>query len=167
MTEPGPTTTSARNAEFDQRFALAQPRLLAICRGLIGGDLAGDVVNDTYIRGRARFHQLRDPAHFDAWLSRIAVNLCFNWHRDRRQVAGRWAALRPMLAAAPTRRDLGLRELIERLPPRERTLIVLHYGHGYPISDIADLLGLSHGNARSVLFRTRVKLGEQLREADR
>jgi RNA polymerase sigma-70 factor (ECF subfamily) len=63
-------------------------------------------------------------------------------------------------------RDPGLRELIERLAPRERTLIVLHYGYGYPISEIAALLQLSATNARTVLFRARAKLAAQLREVD-
>ena len=71
------------------------------------------------------------------------------------------------LSPAAPQLDVGLRELVEQLPPRERTLVVLHYGYGYTLGEIADLLGLSHGNARSVLFRARAKLGEQLREADR
>jgi RNA polymerase sigma factor (sigma-70 family) len=63
-------------------------------------------------------------------------------------------------------RDIGLREIIERLRPRERTLVVLHYGYGYPIEDIAGLLNLRATTARSVLSRTRSRLAHQLREAE-
>jgi RNA polymerase sigma-70 factor (ECF subfamily) len=166
VTERAPTSATVDQADFDQRFALAQPRLMAICRGLVGGDLAADVVHDAYVRGRGRFHQLRDIERFDAWLSRIAVNLCFNWHRHRGDTSDRSAQDLTLSPAVPAH-DVGLRELVEQLPPRERTLVVLHYGYGYQIGEIADLLGLSHGSARSVLFRARTKLGEQLREAER
>lgn len=166
VTEQAPTSAAVDQVDFDQRFGLVQPRLMAICRGLVGGDLAADVVHDAYVRGRGRFHQLRDPARFDAWLSRIAINLCFNWHRHRRDISNR-SAQDLTLCPAASPRDVGMREMVEQLPPRERTLVVLHYGYGYQISEIADLLGLSHGNARSVLFRARAKLGEQLREAER
>jgi RNA polymerase sigma-70 factor, ECF subfamily len=166
VTERAPTSATVDQADFDQRFALVQPRLMAICRGLVGGDVAADVVHDAYVRGRGRFQQLRDPAHFDAWLSRIAVNLCFNWHRDRRATFHR-STPDLTLSPAAAQQDVGLRELVEQLPPRERTLVVLHYGYGYTLGEIADLLGLSHGNARSVVFRARARLGEQLREAER
>jgi RNA polymerase sigma-70 factor (ECF subfamily) len=166
VTERAPTSATWSQAEFDQRFELVRPRLVAICRGLVGGDVAEDVVHDTYVRGRSRLHQLRDPLRFEAWLCRMAVNLCFNWHRDRRHVSNR-PDVESVLSRTTEQRDFGLRDLIERLPPRERTLVILHYGYGYPMRDIADLLSISHGNARSVLFRARAKLGEQLREAER
>jgi RNA polymerase sigma factor (sigma-70 family) len=63
-------------------------------------------------------------------------------------------------------RDVGLRELIERLPPRERTLVVLHYGYGYRVEDIAAMAGMSAVNVRTILFRARRRLRDQI-EADR
>lgn len=148
---------------FDVRFAAVQPRLLLICRGLVG-DYAEDVVHDAYLRGRGRIHQLRDSTLFDAWLTRIVVNLCFNLHRQNRRMQAR--GLGESGAAPAPERDLGLSELIEQLPPRDRTMIVLHYGYGYPLADIARLLGISGVNARTVLFRARARLGERLRAAE-
>jgi RNA polymerase sigma-70 factor (ECF subfamily) len=163
-----PLTTKAPISEapygdFDLRFASIQPRLLSMCRGFVGADVAEDVVQDTYLRGRKQFHQLRDSARFDAWLMRIAINLCFNWHRTRRPIASPRAA-GTLSAPAAHQRDAGLRDLIERLPPRERTLIVLHYGYGYSLAEIAGLLGISQGSARVAIFRARTRLGEQLRD---
>jgi RNA polymerase sigma-70 factor (ECF subfamily) len=165
LTEKAPRSEVA-HSEFDQRFASMQPRLLSMCRGLVGADVAEDVVQDTYLRGRKRMHQLRDTARFDAWLTRIAINLCFNWHRGRRPFATPPAET-TVSTSAVHQRDTGLRELIERLPPRERTLIVLHYGYGYSLAEIGDLLGISTGNARVAIFRARTRLGEQLRDAVR
>jgi RNA polymerase sigma-70 factor, ECF subfamily len=164
LTERTPTS-AADLATFDRRFGDLRPRLLRICGGLVGADAAEDILHDAYLRGRERRGQLRDPQHFDAWMCRIAVNLCFNRHRSRRRLRERLERLafqRP--AAAPS--DVGLRELIERLAPRDRTVLVLHYGHGYTTDEVAAMVGTSPANARSILFRVRRRLAAQLREAE-
>jgi RNA polymerase sigma-70 factor (ECF subfamily) len=153
-------------ATFDRRFAELRPRLLRICIGLVGGDHAEDVVQDAYLRSRSRIGQLRDPRHFEAWVARTAMNLCFNRHRSGRRLRDRLPRLVASRPPMPDR-DVGLRELIERLPPRQRTVIVLHYGHGYRADEIAERVGTSPTNVRSILFRARRHLAEQLREAER
>jgi RNA polymerase sigma-70 factor (ECF subfamily) len=165
LTEKAPKTATARD-EFDSRFASMRPRLLRICHSFIGGDAAEDVVHDTYLRGRERFHQLRDPTRFDAWLTRIAINLCFSWHRGRRP-STRQVIAGPSLTPGSQQRDAGLLELIEALPARDRTLIVLHYGYGYSFVEIADLFGISSGTARAAVLRARTKLARQLLDAEK
>jgi DNA-directed RNA polymerase specialized sigma24 family protein len=44
--------------------------------------------------------------------------------------------------------------------------VVLHYGHGYRLEEIASLVGVTAVNARTILFRARRRLGQQLREAE-
>lgn len=167
MTEPRPISATRTDASvaFDARFELVRDRLIRICAGLVGRDAAEDVVHDTYLRGRARIGQLRDADLFEAWVTRLAINLCMNRHRSGRRLR----ALLPSLVArrANADRDVGLRELIERLPSRERTLVVLHYGHGYGFEELGRLTGLTAVNARTIVFRARRRLADQLHEADR
>ena len=168
MTEPRPISaieTGGAADAYDARFEAARERLVRICRGFVGADAAEDVVHDAYLRGRARFGQLRDIDLFDAWVTRLAINLCVNRHRAGRRLRDLLPTLRPGATAAP--RDAGLRELVEGLPPRERTLLVLHYGHGYQFDEIARMTGLSTVNARTIVFRARRRLADQLRKADR
>lgn len=145
---------------FDERFAAARPRLVAICRGLVGDD-AEDAVHDTYLRARSRLSQLREPASLEAWLTAVAVRECFTRHRRRRRLAEIVGAMRP---SPPAVSDLGLRELVEALPHRDRTVVVLHYGHGLPLEEIARLLGEKPTTIRSVLFRARIRLRANLTE---
>lgn len=152
-------------AVFDARFAAGRDRLVRICTGFIGSEHAEDVVQDTYLRARSRFTQLRDVDLFDAWIARIAINLCVNRHRRSGRLRDRLGALVRREAAAP--RDVGLRELVEQLPPRERTILVLHYGHGYQLDEIARLTSLSATNVRTIVFRARRRLADELRRADR
>jgi RNA polymerase sigma-70 factor (ECF subfamily) len=167
-TEPRPLSATGNEAivAYDERFALIRERLLRVCIGLVGADAAEDVVHDTYLRGRQRFGQLREIDLFDGWITRVAVNLCINRHRS----GGRLRALLPRLtppSQTTQGRDVGLRDLIEQLPPRDRTLVVLHYGHGYRIEEIARMAGLSAVNARSIIFRARRRLAEQLEDQSR
>jgi RNA polymerase sigma-70 factor (ECF subfamily) len=136
-----------------------------ICAGFVGVDHAEDVVQDAYVRGRARIGQLRDVDLFDAWIARIAINLCVNRHRRSGRLRGLLGQLVPRQPAGP--RDIGLRELIERLPDRERTVLVLHYGHGYQLDEIARLANLTPTNVRTIVFRARRRLADELDRADR
>jgi RNA polymerase sigma-70 factor (ECF subfamily) len=166
VTEGTPISPATYLAAFARRFYEMRARMLRICTGLVGADHAEDVVQDTYLRTRDRLGQLHDPGRFEAWVARSAVNLCYNRHRSQRRLRERLPRL--LAERKPsTDRDPGLRELIERLPPRERTVIVLHYGHGYRTDEVAALVGTSPTNARSILFRARRRLAVQLREAER
>jgi len=151
--------------EFDARFALMRDRLVRICTGFVGAPMAEDVVHDAFIRGRVRRRQLRDDDLFEPWITRVAFRICLD-----RKASGRRLVDTLLRVGGPSRdlsRDLGLRELVEQLPPRERTLVVLHYGHGYRLEEIADMSGLSAVNVRTIIFRARRRLREQVQRADR
>lgn len=152
------------HATFDVRFEAVRARLGAVCAAVVGRDDADDLVHETYLRARDRFSQLRDLDLFEAWIARIALNEARGLLRRNRRARERVAELRPRQAIGP---DAGLRELVERLPPRERAVVVLHYGYGYRMTEIGRLLGLSEINVRTLAFRSRRRLRAQLEEAER
>lgn len=159
-----PVSASRWSAEeFDERFEAARSRLLAICRLVAGLDNADDLVQETYIRGSQRIGQLRDPKLFEAWLARIALNLART--HVRRQGRTEFGSAVPERALAGA--DSGLRDLVEQLPTRERVVVVLHYGYGYRLIEVAALMGISTINARTIAFRARRRLRKQMEEAER
>lgn len=166
MTQPLSVRHEVGLDDYDARFAMGRDRLVRICSGLVGADLAEDVVHDAFLRGRRRFHQLRDEDLFEAWITRIAINVCLDLRRANRRFSDVVRAWWRPETHEPTR-DLGLRQLVEALPPRERTLVVLHYGYGYRMEDMAGMTGLSAVNVRTILFRARRRLRDQLEAADR
>jgi RNA polymerase sigma factor (sigma-70 family) len=165
VTEPRSVANAGASAmAWEVRFDNLRPRLVALAGSLVGRDAAEDVVQDAYLRARSRIGQLRDPGALDAWLTRIVIRTAYNHHRRRVGLIGRLARIGP---AEPTpSRDVGLRELIDRLPGRERTVLVLHYAYGYALAEIAEMLGLSHVNVRTIIFRARRRLAAEW-EADR
>lgn len=164
VTAPHTEPVCDSSADFDAAFEAIRPSLLRVCASLVGTDEAEDVVQDTYLRARSRLRQLREAALLESWLFRIAVNLCYGRHRRRR---GLLARLDRTPVNAPARSDVGLRELIEQLPIRERTVLVLHYGHGYRLDEIAELLSINYATVRTIVARTRHRLYRALMEAER
>ena len=148
--------------QFDVAFATLRPRLLALARSLLGPETAEDAVQDTYILGRESLGQLRDPAAVEAWLKRICVTRCYRVHRRRRLLDRVLARLVP----APPARDAHIRDLVEQLPHRQRVVVVLHYGHGYSLAEISELIDERYDNVRAIASRARKKLLEAWLEAE-
>ena len=147
--------------DFSERFEQLRRRLTAVCGALVGFDDARDLVHETYLRASQRLHQLRDPSLFDAWVVRIALNEAKAVLRNRRVHVARHPNAGQQMGQL---RDIGLRELVEQLPLRERAVIVLHYAYGYRMGEIARLLDLSEIGVRTLAFRARRRLRAQLQE---
>ena len=148
---------------FDAAFEACRPRLLALARSLLGAEAAEDAVHDTYVAGREALGQLRDPAAVEGWLKRICVTRCYRVHRRRRLLDRIVASLAPAQPAS----DAGIRDLVEQLPHRQRVVIVLHYGHGYTLAEISELLDERYDNVRAIASRARRTLLHAWLEAER
>jgi len=148
---------------LDETFEQLRPRLVGICRS-IAGEAAEDAVHDAYLQARRSIAQLRDLEALDGWLTTIALRQSIARHRRARRLSDRLAELLPRQSSAVS--DVGLRQLVEELPIRARAVIVLHHGYGYSLREVAEILGLTHTNVRSIAARTRHRLMDQVREAD-
>ena len=162
----GPAVGRA-SIDGDVAFAAARPRLVRIAISLVGPAHAEDVVQDTYLMARERVGQLRDPLAAEAWLARICVHRSFRINsrsrRLRELLEGLHGRTRP-----PTRSSgLELRELIDGLAPRERAVVILQHGYGYSLVEVAELVGVSHANARQIASRARARLLRAWQESER
>ena len=119
-------------------------------------ELAQDAVQGALIAAWEDLASLRDPERFEAWLSRLVVNACYAEARRER----RWTAKLRMLPIGPDQADdaaisLADRDQLERafrrLPPEQRAVVVLHHYRGLPLADVARLLDIPAGTARSRL----------------
>ena len=153
--------------DVDAAYAAARPRLLRIAVSLVGDALAEDVVQDTYLMARARASQLRDPLAAEAWLARICVHRSFRVNRRGRRLRELLEGLARRDRPAPRSSGLELRELIDGLTSRERAVVILQHGYGYSLVEVAELVGVSHANARKIASRARARLLRAWQEAER
>jgi RNA polymerase sigma-70 factor, ECF subfamily len=140
-------------AVVDAAFASNRDELVALCRPIVGDD-AEDLAHDAYLLARSRVAQLREPQRAGAWLAKIALNLCFQRHRRLDHLS----RLLPFLHREARARHPEVREALATLPVQQRTVVVLFYGQGLSIADIAALLDRNPSTIRSILFRARAHL---------
>lgn len=132
-------------------------RLFAIAQRILRDvDRAEDALQDALVTAWRDLRGLRDPDRFDAWLYRLLVNVCVSHaKRERRRLINlrSLSGNEPMAPdQAPTVAD---RDQLERgfrqLPPDQRAVLVLHHYLGYTPMEIAELLEIPQGTARSRL----------------
>ena len=99
----------------------------------------------------------RDPEHEKAWLIVTARNECRDqlkhWWRRKRESE---EVLQHMSCEQPE--DSDLKELIWRLPEKDRLVLYLHYYQGYNAREVAELLETNPSTVRSWLVQARQKL---------
>lgn len=147
----------------DRLFALAQRILRDI-------DRTEDAVQDALVIAWRDLPGLRDPDRFDAWLHRLVVRSCLSEAvRERRVVAN--LRVLPLDMPAPTDELLSLadRDQLERgfrrLDSQQRAILALRHFAGFEPAEIADILGIPAGTARSRLHHAHRAMRAAL-EAD-
>jgi RNA polymerase sigma-70 factor (ECF subfamily) len=145
-------------AAFVDLIRVRSGRLFAIAQRILRDvDRAEDALQDALVIAWRDLRSVRDPDRFDAWLTRLLVNVCIaQATRERRRTANLRVLPVDGLAAPDELASIADRDLLEqgfrRLPPDQRAILVLHHFLGYAPSEIAETLGIPPGTARSRLF---------------
>jgi RNA polymerase sigma-70 factor (ECF subfamily) len=154
--------TRAQRGDRDAFAALATAlaeRLHGVAYGILRDrELARDSTQQALMSIWRDLPRLREPARFEAWSYRILVRIC---HVELRK-ARRWMpALVVQASLEPYATDeLGAivdREQLERgfrcLSSGHRAVVVLHHYLALPLDEVAHVLGIPEGTARSRLHR--------------
>jgi len=134
-------------------------RLFAVARLILRDQSrAEDATQEALVAAWHDLPALRDPDRFEAWLHRLLVRSCYREaRRDRRRQEMEIHEL--TIEGAEPDRSLLLadRDALERgfrqLDPDQRAVLVLHHYVGFPLQEIADVLGVPTGTVKSRLFR--------------
>ena len=145
-----------------QRTARPLRAYLARCCGDFA--LADDLVQEAYLRFLRSDFEGEDDNHRKNYLYRIATNLMRDHFRRKRpetdEVPERDSAPGHDVAIH-LRSDVG--SAMAELSPRDRQMLWLAYVEGASHREIAKALGLRAASIRSMLFRARQRLAEQLK----
>jgi RNA polymerase sigma-70 factor (ECF subfamily) len=130
-------------------------------------DDALDVVQEAFVKAFQQAARWDGSGEAGPWLARITVNLSIDrWRRNRRRLAT-FSPLAdddraPDLAdagATPERRvqhrEAGerLKAALDKLPERQRAVVVLRHYHEMSLEEVARTLGMSLGTVKSSLHR--------------
>ncbi len=155
---------------FAALVAANLPQMLALSRRLLGDeDEAEDVAQEAFLRlWRQAPKWERGRARVSTWLYRVTYNLCVDRLRSRRPNAPLEAANdQPQPAdqlRAVAERELGNRveHALDRLPPRQKTALILFHYQGLSLAEVAAVLQVSVEAVESLLARARRKLKNEL-----
>lgn len=163
----------ARNGDLDAFESIVRARMDAVYRltsAILGDEAdARDAAQETFVAAWRELPRLREPDKFEAWLQRVAVNASRMMLRARgrrrvREIPSSQVAALAGHAAIDTRSDAALLDSAMReLPIEQRTILVLHHLEGRSLAEIAGLLEIPVGTAKSRLFHARRALETALR----
>jgi RNA polymerase sigma-70 factor (ECF subfamily) len=163
-------------AAFERLTVRALPQLLGTARRLLGPGLAAEeAVAEALFRALQRLDGFRGDAAFGTWVHRIVCRVASDRFRERARERGRRERLRlrveagdPVagagvgrVARGPARRAgqaedrARLRAAVDRLPPRQRLVVVLHVWEGLSLQEIGRVLAVRYATVKSHLSHAR------------
>ncbi len=155
---PSPLAPLVRRAQRGDTLAMSElldalaPFVGRVC-GPIALDQGADAAQEALIAVFTSLRSLREPEALHGWVRRIAVH-------EAVRVAKRAGRARPSeLADLPQPGDPQLEadigDVLRRLSPEHRAILVLRDLEGYSEAEAASLLDLEVGTAKSRLHRAR------------
>ncbi|MGH8014163.1 MAG: RNA polymerase sigma factor [Candidatus Binataceae bacterium] len=127
-----------------------------------------DLFQETWLRAYRAYPQLDSANGLRPWLFRIASNLCLNRRRDRMRHS---RVIEAEDGNADVTADpnggghdavMHLRASIERLPARQRQVLMMRKFAGLEYDEIATALGCSSESARAGVYQALKKLKAEL-----
>jgi RNA polymerase sigma-70 factor (ECF subfamily) len=141
---------------------------------------AEDISQEVFIKMYRALDRFRKDAKMSSWLYQIAVNTSIDSLRKRKakprinvedieQVGVQERALESLSPEAdPERRAVAtlmqkhIDLALDKITPQERTVFVMRHYNEFKIREIAEVLEVSSGTVKSLLFRALKKLRKEL-----
>lgn len=146
------------------------PRVLALARRMLNdAGEAEDVAQETFLRAWKQARSWRPgAAKFDTWLHRVALNLCYDRLRRRREVVTAEPPEQVDTGPAPDAGLIGadlsrrVEAALAALPARQREAIVLCHHQGLGNIEAAALMSITVEALEGLLGRGRRTLRSAL-----
>ena len=157
----------ARNGDPDAFETIVRARMDAVYRltsAILGDEAdARDAAQETFVAAWRQLPRLREPEKFEAWLQRVAVNASRMTlrARGRRRIREIPSSLvtalsnRTAMTGESSSDAARLDEALRDLSVDQRAILVLHHLEGRPIAELAGILDIPIGTAKSRLFAAR------------
>jgi len=167
-------------AAFEELVARHRDKVYSRAYSIVRNeDDALDLSQEAWIHAWQRLRQFHGQASFATWMTRIVINVCIDWLRQRKRLEAesieQWAdelggieQLMPIETVNPTegleRAELRNRidEALGQLSDAHRLVLVLHEFEGMKYRQIAKLMGCSLGTVMSRLFYARRRMATLL-----
>ncbi|HHX74001.1 MAG TPA: sigma-70 family RNA polymerase sigma factor [Firmicutes bacterium] len=165
-------------AAYDILMERYEKKIYALCLRMTGNSFdAEDMAQEVFLKAFRALPTFHGRSAFSTWLFRIAANTCLDERRRRK----RRPVVLPLDKMLPTEdgemrvevpdsspdplaeainREMKdeIQELLDMLPPRQRSVIILRDLQGFSYEEIARMLKINMGTLKSRLNRARSRL---------
>lgn len=129
-------------------------------------EIAQDSFSEAWLTRESCRGNWQEVEVFGRWLRGVALNQYRNWARRRWRQRMRLVTLTPAIleqAAAPSDPRMSqsldpLRQAIERLPTKQRQVVLMHYLEETSVNEVATLLAVSTKTVEGRLYQARLSL---------
>lgn len=161
--------------DFEQLVTAYEKNVYNLALRMVGDpDDAADITQETFIKAYRALGSFRGDSKFSSWIYRIASNVCLDFLRSRSRRAqvplsfenedAEGEVELPDMSQNPEEvlmKKLSMeavRRGMEKLPPKQRQILVLRELCGLSYAELAQTLSVEEGTVKSRIFRARKRL---------
>ncbi|MFZ3578669.1 sigma-70 family RNA polymerase sigma factor [Virgibacillus sp. DJP39] len=127
-----------------------------------------DIVQEVAYQSFKKISTLKQPEYFKTWLMKITINCAINLVKKNKKVVHLNPEFEEFISSddEDIPLNLSLKDLIECLKEEEKSVVLLRFYHDHTFKEIAEVLDIPLGTAKSVLYRSLKKLRNEFLKGD-
>lgn len=128
-----------------------------------------DVVQETAYKSFKTISKLKEPRYFKTWLIRIAIHSSIDLLRQQKKVLHLFPRVEETLFVEEEEHislTVSLYDLLNLLSEEEKSVVMLKYYQEYTLREIADILNIPVGTAKTILYRSLKKMRKNWKGGD-
>lgn len=127
-------------------------------------DDALDIVQNGAYRAIKSGKKLKNETFVETWIYRIMLNEIFRFCKTNRNILFVPQDMTPETGHEDTYENFDLQVALDRLDPKDKSVVILKYFEDMKLSEIALALGEKENTVKSRLYRSLEKLKLQLED---
>lgn len=144
---------------FVELIELHKQSMYKIAWGYLHNDEdAADAIQETILNCYEKIGRLKNESYFTTWLTRILINNCKDILQKKKR-----ETLSEMLpeqgAVCRELENYEFQELLKSMDEKYRLVLLLYYGEGFKIREIAQILEMDENTVKTRLARGRKEAG--------
>ena len=113
-----------------------------------------DTVQESIYKALTHHQSLKTKDYIQTWFYRILVNECLSYLRKQKPILSLSSFINSIVHTDNYPLDeLDMSEKLDALPPKIKTIIILHYFESLTLSEIADITNTNLSTVKSRLYK--------------
>lgn len=128
---------------------------------------AEDAVQEAFAAAFRAIGNFRGEAKLRTWLYQILYRSALKIVSQKTEQPAKDSDKNVVSESGATELRLDINEVLERLPERDRAILIMTYWDEMPLKETAQVLEVTENNAKIILFRARNRFADLWQQANR